>query len=67
MKKPYISPELNLSEGQFELIMVNLSQKKEGNIVDQGGNSHGTIGWGGFGEDGDEADSKHRGWDVFGE
>ena len=61
MKKTYISPELRLSEGQIELIMANQSLKADGEIPGEG-----TIGWGGDGES-EEADSKHRGWDVFGE
>lgn len=65
MKKKYIAPELKLSKGQFEVIMVNLSPKVDGDILDGEGNSHGTIGWGGYSGDG-EADTKQHGWDVFG-
>lgn len=67
MKKSYIAPELKLSEGQqCEVLMLSdLEPKVEGEVFDQKGNSHGTIGWGGFGND-NFGDAKHHGWDVFG-
>lgn len=66
MKKSYIAPVLKLSEGQCEVVMANTSPQVEGEVFDKDGNSHGTIGWGGFGKDGEFGDIKDRGWDVFG-
>lgn len=66
MKKQYIAPELKLSAGELDnLIMVNLSIKVAGEVFD-GNNSHGTIDWGGETVKDDEADTRERGWDIFG-
>ena len=65
MKKQYIAPALQETKANLLTNILDISDQLEGTVY-KDGTEIAEIG-SGYGEDGEEAGAKSRGWEIFGE